>query len=206
MRLEKTASAALLAAMLAAPSASAQQTGAPAAQQPSSQAAPQAVPPAAPAPCAAPEMRQFDFWVGEWEIVGRLRTDKEKDTWTPEEKGTDSVRVVLDGCALLQEWRGIVGGQTVHGLSLTSYSPQTGEWQQAWSDNTAPMLYQFTGRMEGDRMVLTRKVDMGGGKTVLKRQVFYNIQRENFDWVYEESEDGGKTWHPSWKIRYKRKA
>jgi hypothetical protein len=163
-------------------------------------AAPAPQPPAASAePCALPELRQFDFWLGEWELVSRYRQGV---SWT-EEKATDRVRRVLNGCALLQEWRGTVAGQPVEGISLTSYAPGERQWQQAWSDDSGPTLYVFTGGLEGDRMVLSRPTEIDG-KPAVRRQVFYNIRPDRFDWVYEQSADGAN-WTPLWKIHYTRK-
>ena len=47
------------------------------------------------APCAAPEHRQFDFWVGEWRVT------------TPDGKhaGDNRIEKVLDGCALHESWQ-----------------------------------------------------------------------------------------------------
>jgi hypothetical protein len=176
-------------------------------QQPASP--PQAPPPEAGAaapdtgaasPCAVPEARQFDFWIGEWDLVSRFLLPDGK--WT-EEKGTDSVRAVLDGCALYQEWKGTVAGQPLHGISITSYTPRDRQWQQAWSDDSGPMLYVFTGGMEGDRMVLSRQV-VADGKPVVRRQVFSNIRPDSLDWSYEQSTEAGG-WTPIWTIRYTRK-
>ncbi len=194
----------LLTAAPAAPQPPAAQTPQPPAAPPPPAAQPPAAPPAAPAPppapCALAEMRQFDFWLGEWDLVSRFKQGD--GTWT-EEKATDSVRAVLGGCALYQEWQGTVAGQAVHGISLTSYAPDQRQWQQAWSDDSGPTLYVFTGGMEGDRMVLSRQVAVGG-KPAVRRQVFSNIQPDGFDWVYEQSADGG-AWTPMWTIRYTRK-
>jgi hypothetical protein len=192
--------AALLPAGLAAqpPAADGQKPAA--APQPTAAPAP-AAPAAAASPCALPEMRQFDFWVGEWELVSRFR--RPDGTWT-DERATDSVHPVLNGCALYQDWKGTVAGEPLHGVSLTSYAPDRHQWQQAWSDDSGPSLYDFTGGMEGDRMVLSRQVTVDG-KSAVRRQVFQNIQPDAFDWAYEQSLDSGKSWAPLWTIRYTRK-
>ncbi len=176
--------------------------GAAAPQQPATPPPGQAPPAAtgAAAPCAVPEARQFDFWIGEWEMVSRFLQPDGK--WT-EEKATDSVRPVLNGCALYQEWKGTVAGQPLHGISLTSYAPGERQWQQAWSDDSGPSLYVFTGGMEGDRMVLSRQVVVDG-KPVVRRQVYSNIRPDGFDWAYEQSTEAGG-WTPLWTIRYTRK-
>lgn len=206
MRLDiaKTASAALLATLLTALPVPAQQTGTPEPQKPAAgaQQAPAQQPAPQAAPCAGPEMRQFAFWIGEWDLVSRVRADPSKDDWI-EEKGTDSVRPILNGCALLQEWRGTVAGQPIHGMSFTSYVPSTGEWQQAWVDDSGPNMYHFRGKMQDGKMVLTRELTVDG-KTAYRRQVFFNMKPDSLDWVYEHSTDG-KSWTPVWTIRYTRR-
>jgi hypothetical protein len=37
------------------------------------------------------------------------------------------------------------------------------------------------------------------------RMVFTNIKPDSFDWRWEASTDGGKTWQVNWPIHYKRK-
>lgn len=205
----KTASAVLLATLLAASSLPARQAGTQEPQEPQKPAAgaPQAPaqqPTPEAAPCAGPEMREFAFWIGEWDLVSKVRPDPSKETWT-EEKGTDSIRPILNGCALLQEWRGTVAGQPLNGMSLTSWVPGEGggEWQQAWVDDSGPNMYFFRGKMADGKMVLTRELSVDG-KTAYRRQVFSNIKPDSLDWVYEHSADG-KSWTPVWTIHYTRR-
>jgi len=58
------------------------------------QSAPPPSPPPAPPPCAAPEYRQFDFWIGDWNVYG------------PDGSlaGTNDVTRELDGCVLQEHW------------------------------------------------------------------------------------------------------
>jgi len=36
------------------------------------------------------------------------------------------------------------------------------------------------------------------------RMVYYNIKQDSFDWSWEASTNGGKTWKQNWLIHYKR--
>ncbi|MDH3459056.1 MAG: hypothetical protein OER90_19620, partial [Gemmatimonadota bacterium] len=47
-------------------------------------------------PCSAPEYRQFDFWLGTWNV-------ETKDGKTA---GTNHITQILNGCALREEWTG----------------------------------------------------------------------------------------------------
>ena len=59
-------------------------------------------------PCSAPENRQFDFWLGEWDVT------------TPDGKlaGTNRITRILSGCALREEWSGAGG---IRGTSLNVF-------------------------------------------------------------------------------------
>ena len=52
-------------------------------------------------PCSLPEAKQFDFWVGEWELS--WKNDKEET-----ETGTNKNVKILDGCAVQENFRMIL--------------------------------------------------------------------------------------------------
>ena len=62
---------------------------------------------ATPQPCSAPQHRQFDYWIGEW------------DVHDPSGKrvGENRITRIHNGCALLEEWRGN-GGVTGSSLNV----------------------------------------------------------------------------------------
>ena len=66
---------------------------------PSLLAAQETAPAAAPKACAAPEHRQFDFWIGEWEVT----------TPNGAPAGRNRIESILDGCALRESWTGAKG-------------------------------------------------------------------------------------------------
>jgi hypothetical protein len=88
---------------------------------PSPAASPSPVPTPSPVPmspaCSAPQHRQFDFWLGEWDLVGN---DGKKSA-------EDRVVQVLGGCALQENWTAVKSGQ---GLSFSAYDPATKRWHQ----------------------------------------------------------------------------
>ena len=164
--------------------------------------------PPAPPPCTASELRQFDFWVGDWELTSHSPMPG-KDEWqvdpgTP----TDHVEVVLDGCGLLQRWEGVPDGTTatpLRGMSLSKWEPAIGKWRQVWIDNQGPMLI-FTGEFKDGRMELYTDPREADGKTIVMRQVFQGIARERMSWSWERSEDAGKSFRPVWKLDCRRRA
>ena len=66
--------------------------------------------------------RQFDFWIGRWEV---------RDA-RGELAGHNHIQSVQSGCALREQWASVRGGG---GESLNYYSPETGNWRQLWLDS-----------------------------------------------------------------------
>ncbi len=157
-------------------------------------AAEETPPPARPAerPCSRPEARQFDFWVGDWDL-----------TWGKDNKGTNSIKRAFDGCVIQENFSG-GASQPLRGMSLSVWNAQIGKWQQTWVDNEGSYL-DFTGEFADGRMTLQRKATLQG-KEVLQRMVWRDIQPNSMMWDWERSDDGGATWKVQWQIAYRRRA
>lgn len=94
--------------------------------------------------CSAPAFRQFDFWVGEWDV-------RNPDS---EIIGHNAIRRVAGGCALLESWEG-AGGST--GVSINTYDVKRERWTQRWVGAGATLWLEgnLEERQDGIRMVLT---------------------------------------------------
>jgi hypothetical protein len=149
-------------------------------------------------PCAAPQQKQFDFWVGEWEL-----------TWPGEKPsetghGTNSIKRIMDGCVVQENFS---GGDSMHlrGTSVSTFDVRSGHWKQTWVDNEGGYL-DFTGDLANGQMILHREFTQKDGARVMQRMVWKNISATEMDWSWEASRDGGKTWQVNWPIHYKRKS
>jgi hypothetical protein len=129
-----------------------------------------------------PVHRQFDFWIGEWEV---RRPDGAL-------AGTNVIDTVLGGCALRERWSGSRGG---HGTSLNSWSRFDGKWHQIWVDDSG-MFLELEGGLEGDRMVLTGALPSAADSTRLARQrvTWTPMPDGKVRQLWEASEDGGRSW------------
>ena len=78
------------------------------------------------------------------------------------------------------------------------------KWKQTWVDNEGSYL-DFSGEWKDGQMILSRETNRNG-KAVFQRMVFKHITPTEFDWSWESSSDGGKTWQVNWPIHYKRKS
>jgi hypothetical protein len=143
-------------------------------------------------PCASAEARQFDFWVGEWDV-----------SWE-DGHGTNVIASILDGCVIEENFTGHMADGTVfRGKSVSTYNARRGRWQQTWVDNQGGYL-DFVGGMEGDRMILQRQAERDG-QAFIQRMVWYDIEEDRLEWSWERSDDGGETWSVLWRIAYERR-
>ena len=158
--------------------------------------------PPAPKPCSTPEASQFDFWVGEWELSWPA-TDAQgnPDPKGGRQVGHNSITKVLDGCVIEENFSG--QATPLNGLSVSSFNARGKKWQQTWVDNQGGYL-DFNGGFSAGKMVLERSATRPDGTSIRQRMVWSNITADSFDWSWESSADGGKTWQVIWPIRYQR--
>ena len=100
------------------------------AQTPSNEVAPR---------CSSAEHRQFDFWLGEWNVTQGGKT-----------AGRNTIRSILNGCAISEEWSGTGGFK---GNSLNFYNADTKRWHQTWIDSQGQSL-ALDGQFEAGSMTL----------------------------------------------------
>jgi hypothetical protein len=170
------------------------------AQAPATATAPQttAQPPSssqpAPVPCAtAPERHRFDFWIGEWTVTTSPKNDAAKG-------GSSLIQSVSGGCALLENWTSIKGGQ---GKSLNAYNPLVHEWQQYWIGQDGNVTEFRTSHFDGTS--LSFLTDNGPGPNLIGRLTFTPIDSDLVRQHYESSGDSGKTWTTVYDLYYHRK-
>lgn len=107
---------------------------------------------AAPAqPCAAdPLHRQFDFWIGAWNVTAPGAPAG----------ATNVITGGLDGCAVAEDWTGANG---VRGRSINAYDRDGGQWHQTWVSSQPLGHLRMAGGLEADTMVLRgRRVTLAG--------------------------------------------
>lgn len=148
-------------------------------------------------PCAAAEQKQLEFWVGDWDLTWPGQKQGELD------HGTNTIHRLLDSCVVQENFSAGDSGH-LRGMSVSIFDTRAGRWKQTWVDNEGGYL-DFVGEFKDGQMVLSRDNVQPDGKKVVQRMVFKNIAANEFDWSWESSADGGKTWNVMWPIHYKRK-
>ena len=155
-------------------------TGVAATPSPAAKAATSAGKPAtAPGPCSSPEHRQFDFWLGEWEVreAGKVA-------------GANRITKILGGCALREEWTGASG---LTGTSLNVYDAPRRRWHQTWVDDKGNVLL-LEGEWKSGRMVLEGEHPISADKTTRERISWTPQSGGRVRQLWESSTDSGKTW------------
>jgi len=145
----------------------------------------------APRPCAAPQHRQFDFWIGEWDV----RTPDGKTA------GTNRITGILGGCGLQENWTG--AGGTV-GTSLNIYDAARALWHQTWIDSTGSLLL-LDGAFRDGRMVLSGTTRSAKGGTTTDRITWEPLAGGDVRQLWEQSSDGGASWTVAFDGRYTRR-
>jgi hypothetical protein len=136
--------------------------------------------PQAPRPCTAAEYRQFDFWVGRWEV-----TDKDG-----KKAGTNDIQRVHGGCALAENWTSAEG---TTGSSLNMYVAATKVWHQTWADSGGTLLVMEGGLRDGAMHMSGAAYSPRGGK-LLSRITWTPNADGSVRQFWEASRDEGKTW------------
>jgi hypothetical protein len=145
-----------------------------------------------PSPCRSrPEYRQFDFWVGEWDVTNPRG----------QQAGTNSVQLILGDCVVFENWTGARGSS---GKSFNVYNAAKGKWQQTWVDNSGGVL-ELTGDYKDDQMRFTGETKGAGGKVTLERLTFTRLGDGRVRQFWEQSADGGRTWTVVFDGTYVRK-
>lgn len=139
--------------------------------------------------CDTPESKRFDFWVGDWEL--------EFDGG----KGRNRIEKTLGGCVIVEHFRGAPGTK-LDGTSVSTYDRATKRWRQAWADNTGTYL-DFTGGEDAGDPTFEREFEKDG-KTIRLRMVFRDVKKDSLKWLWQRSDDGGKSWKTTWEIDYRR--
>ncbi len=150
-----------------------------------------AAPPPKPPTCDAAEHRQFDFWVGKWDV---------SDTKDGAPAGTSRIELLYGGCTLRENWSqtGFSGG------SLNTYNAIDKRWHQTWTDSTGSWR-EFVGGIEDGRMILVWRHPSVRfpGKTVQERMIF-TPNPDGSVRQYSDQTIDGTTWIERYDYTYRR--
>lgn len=149
-------------------------------------------------PCAGPQYREFDFWLGDWEVrnaAGQLL-------------GRNRITKRHGGCVVLEEWESAGGS----GSSFNVYDQPTKQWHQFWVD--ASGTNWLSSDKQGNPATLRGGIRDGAMVMASHPDTLPSIGLTRVTWrplpdgglrqTVEGSSDGGKTWTVSFDGFYKK--
>jgi tetratricopeptide (TPR) repeat protein len=140
-------------------------------------------------PCRnAPEYRQFDFWLGEWDVEAN-----------GQKIARSSIQLILDECVIFENYE----ATGYSGKSLTAWDAGEQRWEQHYTD-TAGGSRSFTGKFENGKLVMLTEFEQQGAK-VMTRMTYSKEGPDRVRQYLETSLDGGKTWAAGYDGMYVRR-
>lgn len=136
--------------------------------------------------------RDFDFWVGEWDV------HLANGTYA----GSNVIESTERGCVLTERWAGAGGGT---GMSINYLDKSSGEWVQVWNAANGSQIV-IRGGLTDDGMALEGYInDVASGTTAPFRGLWTPLPDGRVRQYFEQSNDDGKTWVPWFEGFYSRK-
>ena len=141
--------------------------------------------------CSSPQHRQFDFWVGEWNV-----TDPRG-----QRVGTSRVERTLNGCGIAESWEGADG---TRGQGNTAWDPGDNRWHLTWRDNGGTVLMIDGGIINGE-MVLEGERQLPDGTQTLERITWTPNKDGTVRQVWLSSPNRGMRWTAVFDVVYRRR-
>ena len=141
----------------------------------------------APPACIGQEFRQFDFWLGKWNV-------RKPDGTVI---GASEITRESEGCAVRENWSSANGK---HGMSINYLDPATQRWHQDWIGADGTILH-LEGRLSGAAMVMS---DEARASSPANRISWTPISPRELKQEWSTSSDGGKTWQVGFVGIYER--
>ncbi len=141
---------------------------------PAAQAAPAHIAPA----CASKHHREFDYFIGNYNVFDA----------SGKQIGTDEVTAEMNGCALLERWH----GRRVEGRGYSAYDDSRRQWVQTFFQNDGTVLI-FRGNMTPQGILLSG-TDYAKPGVLENNRVLFRPRSDGFEEYWTTSTDGGHTW------------
>ncbi|MEP7255202.1 MAG: tetratricopeptide repeat protein [Ferruginibacter sp.] len=141
-------------------------------------------------PCSAsPEYRQFDFWIGEWNVF---------DTKTGNPAGKSKIELLLGQCVIMENWQPISGAA---GKSFNIYNVAEKKWRQTYVDASGSLLEFYDGQYQDGKIQFKMKP---GSDNVMHRLSFFKVSDKEVRQLGEMSKDNGASWQAEYDLTYKK--
>ncbi len=143
-----------------------------------------------------PKFREFDFWVGDWDVRGTAAAPGGPAS-------RNNITLEDNGCVVMEHYTTPSGYQ---GQSFNIFDRSVAKWRQTWIDNTGGQ-HDYRGELVSGNMVLvgdTPAPNSALGR-VPTRLTLFHVSKDSVRQFSETSADGGKTWQTAYDLMYVRR-
>lgn len=131
--------------------------------------------------------REFDFWLGEWQVSDASGTLQ----------GYNTISEAQNGCLLTENWRSAGGGS---GQSLSYFSPVDNQWHHRWV--SPGIIIEIDGELVNQAMTLEGTIDyVARSHQALFRGKWTPLADGRVEQRFTQSDDDGKSWQV-WFVGY----
>ncbi len=142
-------------------------------------------------PCRyAEKSREFDFWLGEWEVKNVQG----------QPAGKSKIEAILGDCIIFENWTSALPN-IYSGKSFNLYNPTMQKWMQTWVDDKGGVIEFLNGEYKDGKMVFVTRPDTSNQIT---RLTFHNMGPDLVRQHFEITKDDGKTWSTTIDLSYHR--
>jgi hypothetical protein len=145
-------------------------------------------PPATNVCSSKAEHRDFDFWLGEWDVFSG-------------DKKESSIQPIIGRCVIYENYQQKDG---YSGKSFNFYDRHLHQWRQTWVD-VSGMASEFAGSFQEGGIRYEGESHYPDGKKALRRMTLLPLTQNRVRQSSEISRDNGKTWEPLYDLLYVRK-
>ena len=147
-------------------------------------------------PCAyTPENRQFDFWLGEWNV---------STTQGAVPSGNSKIELILEDCVVQENWKSL--NSPYAGNSYNIYNASLKRWEQYWVDNVGGNIFFYGGLKDGVMDYWTDDLPQPDGTKLKRHLQFFKLGSDSVRQFSQGSRDGGKSWQVEYDFTYIRKS
>ena len=144
---------------------------------------------------ATAQSRQFDFLIGNWNVV--VTRIKDDGSVLFQYKAKWEARYLNDGRMIIDDFKacGPSGEEVSSFVTLRTYSEVTQRWEMQGLAALQPAgPTEWHGIWQDGEMLLDATGKNADGKTIRTKIRFYEIQKDQFSWSSKTSRDEGISW------------
>lgn len=147
-----------------------------------------------PAGCTSAESRQFDFWLGEWDV---------SPGQSPVLIAESTISLHDQGCVILENWRPF---RNAHGHSINIYDATEGKWRQTWADASGTRT-EYSGSVDADGVMRLDNLSPAqqGAAQARQRMNFQRVDANTVRQWGEAFDAAQQAWTTTWSFIYRRR-